>query len=116
MTEHRPTPPLIRRVPGASGSGPGKPARTVLPDALLRRMLAAVEAARAVEEDAAERVEDAGPAVVADPSALIGSRPGVDRLVGVHVLDVALRHVPQRVVPPGARLRGDRLGGGDLPG
>ena len=26
-----------------------------------------------------------------------GSVPGVDRLVGVHVLDVALRHLPQRL-------------------
>ena len=115
MTERRPTPPLIRRVPGASRRGPGKPARTVLPDALLRRMLAAVEAARATEDDAADPLEDADPAVAADPTALTGSGPGVDRLVGVHVLDVALGHVPQRVVTAGARLGGERLGGGDLP-
>ena len=116
MTEHRPTPPLIRRVPGASGSGPGKPARTVLPDALLRRMLAAVEAARTAEDDAAERLEGTDPAVVADPTALSGGRPGVHRQVGVHVLDVALGHVPQRVGAAGARLGGDRFGGRDLPG
>jgi len=30
-----------------------------------------------------------------------GHRPGVDRLVGVHVLDVALGHLPQCIQPAG---------------
>jgi hypothetical protein len=38
--------PLARRVPGAARSGPRSTTRPVLPDALLRRMQAAVDAAR----------------------------------------------------------------------
>ena len=63
MTEHGHTPPLTRRVPGASGSGPPTPARMVLPDALLARMRAAMEAARranAAEGDEADESDEAG--------------------------------------------------------
>jgi len=61
MTDARQTPPLARRVPGASGSGPGRPARPVLPDALLRRMQAAVEAERAAEAGEAEPAGQGAP-------------------------------------------------------
>ena len=63
MTEHGHTPPLTRRVPGASGSGPRTPARMALPDALLARMRAAMEAARranAAEGDEADESDEAG--------------------------------------------------------
>jgi hypothetical protein len=65
MTEHGHTPPLTRRVPGASGEGPRTSARIVLPDAVLARMRAAIEAARganASEADEADGVADPGAA------------------------------------------------------
>ena len=64
MTEHGRTPPLARRVPGASGSGPRQAARIVLPDALLARMRAAMEAARGANASQADEADEAG-----DPSA-----------------------------------------------
>jgi hypothetical protein len=42
--------PLARRVPGAARSGPRSTTRPVLPDALLRRMQAAVDAARTTRD------------------------------------------------------------------
>ena len=60
MTEHGHTPPLTRRVPGASGSGPRTSARFVLPEALLARMRAAMEAARGAKADEAEEIDDPG--------------------------------------------------------
>ena len=47
MVDDRQTPPLTRRVPGAARSGPESAARPALPDALMKRMQAAVDAARA---------------------------------------------------------------------
>ena len=77
MTEHRRTPPLTRRVPGASGSGPSTSARTVLPDTVLRRMQAAVDAERAADpddpDDDADLAIEAQPApVFAEPQSLSG--------------------------------------------
>jgi hypothetical protein len=74
MTEHRRTPPLTRRVPGASGSGPGASARTVLPDTVLRRMQAAVDAARGADPgDDADLASEAEPVpVFAEPQSLSG--------------------------------------------
>jgi hypothetical protein len=43
-------PPLTRRIPGAARSGPRSTTRPVLPDALLKRMQAAVDAARATRD------------------------------------------------------------------
>ena len=71
MTEHGHTPPLTRRVPGASGSGPRTSARRVLPDALLARMRAAMEAARGVNASKADETAKAGDAD--DPSATADS-------------------------------------------
>src|SRR5260221_1837881 len=51
MADDSPAPPLTRRVPGAARGGPGSPGRPVLPDALLKRMQAAVDAARAGQRD-----------------------------------------------------------------
>src|SRR5947209_5960729 len=108
MTNRGPTPPLTRRVPGASGSGPGKSARTLLPDAVLQRMQAAVEAARAADAadaDDADEPDLLGPPAPADLGTprdgpgLAAFRPGMHRLIGVHVLDVALGHQPQRLMP-----------------
>ena len=67
MTEHGHTPPLTRRVPGASGSGPPTPARMVLPAALVARMRAATQAARRV--NAAEGDETDEPDEAGDPGA-----------------------------------------------
>jgi len=43
-------PPLTRRVPGAARSGPRSMTRPILPEALLKRMQAAVDAARATRD------------------------------------------------------------------
>jgi hypothetical protein len=43
-------------------------------------------------------------------------RPGVDRLIGVHVLDVALGHQPQRLRAVGSAALGERCDCGYLPG
>src|SRR5258708_11198550 len=52
MGDDRSAPPLTRRIPGAARRGPGSSsARPVLPDALLQRMQAAVDAARARESE-----------------------------------------------------------------
>jgi hypothetical protein len=47
MADDSQAPPLTRRVPGAARGGPTSLARPVLPEALLKRMQAAVDAARA---------------------------------------------------------------------
>src|SRR5215469_13585171 len=49
MGEGTPKPPLARRVPGAARSGPPEPPGKVLPDAVIARMQAAVDAAHGVE-------------------------------------------------------------------
>lgn len=51
MADDSPAPPLTRRVPGAARGGPGSPGRPVLPEALLKRMQAAVDAARAGQRE-----------------------------------------------------------------
>ena len=47
MPDDRPDQPLARRVPGASNVGPAVPPRRPLPDGLVERMRAAVDAAHA---------------------------------------------------------------------
>ena len=59
MSDDRPTPPLTRRVPGAARSGPERSKRPVLPDALIERMQAAVEAARGTPTPAAPGTQEA---------------------------------------------------------
>src|SRR5689334_10820393 len=54
MDDDSPSPPLTRRVPGAARSGPATTNQPVLPDALLRRMRAAVDAARSAQKYADE--------------------------------------------------------------
>src|SRR5260221_3579360 len=52
MADDSSAPPLTRRIPGAARGGPGSSsARPVLPDALLQRMQAAVDAARARQSE-----------------------------------------------------------------
>ena len=53
MADDSPAPPLTRRVPGAARGGPISSVRPALPEALLKRMQAAVEAARAEERSGA---------------------------------------------------------------
>ncbi len=67
MADDEPTPPLARRVPGAARSGPGSSARTVLPDAVMRRMQAAVDAARATRAERPDPPEDADPSTEPSP-------------------------------------------------
>jgi len=55
MADDRPAPPLTRRVPGAARGGPGASVRPVLPEALLKRMQAAVDAARAGQSQRADQ-------------------------------------------------------------
>ena len=55
MADDSPAPPLTRRVPGAARGGPGSSVRPVLPDALLKRMQAAVDAARAGQSEQTDR-------------------------------------------------------------
>ena len=117
MTEHGHTPPLTRRVPGASGSGPRTSARMVLPEALLARMRAEMEAARGANSDEADEIDEIGdpsgideigdpsgideigdPSAIDDPGTttpLAALRPGVNGLIGVHVLDITPGHRPQ---------------------
>lgn len=54
MAEDGPGPRLARRVPGAAREGPTPSARRVLPDALMARMQAAVDAAHAVPDTSPE--------------------------------------------------------------
>src|SRR5262249_54187033 len=55
MAEDSPAPPLTRRGPGATRGGPGSLARPVLSEALLERMQAAGDAARADQGAQADR-------------------------------------------------------------
>jgi hypothetical protein len=48
------TPPLTRRVPGAARRAPGSANRPVLPEAILKQMQAAVDAARTRQDDPAD--------------------------------------------------------------
>src|ERR1022692_2458514 len=59
MADDKPTTPLTRRVPGAARSGPERSKRPVLPDALIERMQAAVDAARGTETPAANATQGA---------------------------------------------------------
>lgn len=52
MADGGPGSPLKRRVPGATGAGPAPAASIVLPDALMARMRAAVDAAHAAQRTA----------------------------------------------------------------
>lgn len=58
MADDSPTPPLTRRVPGAARSGPERSKRPVLPDALIERMQAAVDAARSAQTSSAANVTE----------------------------------------------------------
>lgn len=60
MADESANPPLQRRVPGAARAGPAPSARRVLPDALMARMQAAVDAAREAQ-GAAREAPDAEP-------------------------------------------------------
>jgi hypothetical protein len=51
MADDSRKPPLVRRVPGAARSAPGSAPAPVLSDALMKRMRAAVDAARATKHD-----------------------------------------------------------------
>jgi hypothetical protein len=71
MADDSPAPPLTRRVPGAARGGPRSLARPVLPEALLKRMQAAVDAARAgqgQQADQAAFTKAGGGAAVAQAS------------------------------------------------
>jgi hypothetical protein len=89
MAEDKPTPPLARRVPGATRSGPGSSARPVLPDAVMRRMQAAVDAARAARGDRTEPPEDADPSTGPSPGMHASSAEAVEsvRRVGEGATD-----------------------------
>ena len=56
-----------------------------------------------------------GPGLLPASRYYCGLRPGVHGLVGVHVLDVALGHLPQRLRAVGAGPLADGPGHGDLP-
>jgi len=49
MRDDRPGQPLARRVPGATNAGPALPAQRPLPDEVVERMRAAVDAAHAAQ-------------------------------------------------------------------
>ena len=78
MTDDGSTPPLARRVPGAARNGPGSSARAVLPEALLKRMQAAVDAARASGGEQADQAAHADMAGArAGPNGKRASRTGM---------------------------------------
>ena len=54
MADDSKTPPLNRRVPGATRRAPGSANRAVLPEALMKQMQAAVDAARTRQDDPAD--------------------------------------------------------------
>ncbi len=79
------SPPLTRRIPGAARSGPRSAMRPVLPEALLKRMQAAVDAARASRDrellQPGRTVRGPVPVPHAAPSAFGEiSRPGPARI------------------------------------
>src|SRR5258708_31488142 len=79
------SPPLTRRIPGAARSGPRSAMRAVLPEALLKRMQAAVDAARASRDrellQPGRTVRGPVPVPHAAPSAFGEiSRPGPARI------------------------------------
>ena len=83
MGEDSPGPPLRRRVPGASGSGPSQPPRRVLPDGLIARMRAAVDAAHADQAPTGALVVEPEPVTDPRPSRamyLDGERRDTDAL------------------------------------
>src|SRR5215472_12862456 len=100
MADDGPGSPLKRRVPGATGAGPVPLARTALPDALIARMQAAVDAAHEAQ-GAARAADDAEP--VTEPLPALRAA-------------VAAQDWPTVGIPNGAGERGDawnfRLGAG----
>lgn len=106
MGDDDPGSPLRRRVPGATGVGPPLAASRVLPDSLIARMRAAVDAAHAVQ-GTARAVAAAEPVTESMPS---------------HQVAVAAQDWPMAGSQNGAGQRGDawsfRLGtpGGRPPG
>lgn len=86
MADGGPGSPLKRRVPGATGAGPAPAAPKVLPDALMARMRAAVDAAHATQRTArsvasAEPITEPMPtfqaALAAQDWPTVGSQNGV---------------------------------------
>src|SRR5258706_7386118 len=73
MADDSPAPPLTRRVRGAARGGPGSSTRRLLPDALLKRMQAAVDAARAGQSERTEQAAFANAAT--QPAAERAARP-----------------------------------------
>jgi hypothetical protein len=71
LGEDRSKPPLERRVPGATRAGPASTSRPELPEALLQRMQAVVNAAhaRAVQEEEERRQREGQPDQAARPGA-----------------------------------------------
>lgn len=65
MGDEKASPPLLRRVPGAARAGPAPLARRVLPDALIARMQAAVDAAHEAQGHEAQGHEAQGAAIEA---------------------------------------------------
>jgi hypothetical protein len=78
MGEDSPGPSLRRRVPGASGSGPSKLPRNALPDGLMARMQAAVDAAHAAQGTTGRQSADPEP--VAEPLQMRAANYGGGRL------------------------------------
>ncbi|MGI9007430.1 MAG: hypothetical protein ACR2FU_14755, partial [Streptosporangiaceae bacterium] len=72
LADDESAPPLTRRVPGAARSGPGQASRAALPDALLQRMQAAVDAERARSPEAGSEPDGTSQATAA-------SQPGAQR-------------------------------------
>jgi hypothetical protein len=84
-------PPLTRRVPGAARCGPRSTTRPVLPDALLKRMQAAVDAARANRDKGQVQPGMAG---------IAGTAPRVTRRAATPLLPVQSAPPSARTSPP----------------
>src|SRR5712691_4551154 len=99
MGEDSRVPPLSRRVPGATDRDRPRPAaRSVprkLPESLLRRMQAAIDAA------AAERTADPEQAASAEPGAILSRR--VPDANGIAAMDAATQPIP---ITSGSALSG----------
>src|SRR5262250_1712943 len=105
MADDSPAPQLTRRVPGAARGGPGSSVRPVLPEALLKRMQAAVEAARAEERSGAGNQKGSRARLgLAAPPAAAGKPPPAPP---------ARKPPPTKTRPPArmSRRRGPRVAG-----